>query len=110
MAEFDDLVDPKQDDDEEQFGGVIKAAEDDNFEAWKEQPLPTHSNLAFAHQRIIKKRQVATGEPTMIQPPIPEVHGSSQMEVEPILEDEIVIGVRVKCRCGAKHEILFDYK
>lgn len=109
MAEFDDLADPKQDDDE-QFSGVIKAAEDDKFEAWQEKPLPTNSGLAFAHERIIKKRRVETGPPTIIEPVIPTLHDANQMEVEPITEDEVVIGMRVRCRCGAKHEILFDYK
>ena len=110
MAEFDDLVDPNQDEAEERFGGVIKAAEEDNFEPWQEEPLPSRVGPVVAHKTIIKRTRVETGPPKFITPEVPELHGADQMEVEPIMEDESIIGMRVRCKCGANHEILFDYK
>jgi len=110
MAEFDDLVDPDQEAAEERFGGIIKAAEDEDFEAWQEAPLPSKTGLTVAHQTVIKRKQVATGPTKIIKPEIPVLHDADQMEVEPIMEDEAIIGIRVSCRCGANHEILFDYK
>ncbi len=109
MAEFDDLIEPNKEDAEESFGGVIKAAAEEDFETWQEEPLPSKVGLAVAHQTIIKRKQVATGPRKIITPVIPDLHSAGHMETEPIMEDESIIGIRVQCKCGATHEILFDY-
>ncbi len=110
MAEFDEILDPGQEENDKRLGGVIKAAEKNDFEPWQEDPLPAKSGLTAARQTIIKGSRVETGSRRIINPEIPSLHSSDQMKAEQIVEDGAIVGIRMLCRCGAKHKILFDYE
>lgn len=38
------------------------------------------------------------------------IHHASKSSVEPIIENDLVVGVRVKCACGDVTEVFFQYK
>ena len=79
------------------------------FVPWKEEALPTTASSMLQHQSIIKKEHVRPGKPTTIVPKMPVNVEQEEAKITPIVDGDRVVGIKVVCRCGATHEIRFEY-
>ncbi len=88
---------------------VTKAADVSDFVRWEEDVLPSTQGLTVAHQTIIKKSNVRPGTPQTIVPKVPALVGRRPMEVQPLLEEDTIVGMKVTCSCGNSHEVRFEF-
>lgn len=80
-----------------------------DFKPWHEEPLPEETRGVISHQTIIKKEQIKEGRRKVIKAEVPLEPDDEALVVVPIVEDEEIVGLRISCRCGAEHEIRFEY-
>ncbi len=88
---------------------VTKAADASGFVQWEEEALPSAQNLTVAHKTIIKKTSVRQGAPQTIVPEVPARVNQPPMEVQPLLEEDTIVGMKVTCSCGNSHEVRFEF-
>ncbi len=89
--------------------GVTKAADASGFVPWEEEDLPSAQGLTVANKTIIKKISVRQGTPLMIVPELPSRINQPPMEVQPLLEEDAIVGMKVTCSCGNSHEVRFEF-
>ena len=94
--------------------GAGTDADDDkstNFVPWDEANLKQMPVSKFAHQSVVKRKDVQVGQPVKIKPLLPKFDepAPSEAEITPILQDGQIVGVKVACDCGTVHEIMFDF-
>ncbi len=89
--------------------GVTKAADASGFIPWKEEDLPSGRGLTVANKTIIKKSSVRQGAPQTIVPEVPSGVNQRPMEVQPLLEEDTIVGIKVTCSCGNSHEVRFEF-
>ncbi len=84
---------------------------DTKFTPWKEEPIPEEAISELGHRKIVKKNKLHQGSPRIIVPkfhlernPKPET-----VEVTPIIENEVTVGLRLVCSCGTVHEVRFEF-
>lgn len=94
---------------ENAHSGVTKAADASDFVPWEEEVLPSGQNLAVANKVIVKKSNVRQGVPKTIVPKVPTRADQVPMEVQPLLEDGTIVGMKVTCSCGNSHEVRFEF-
>ena len=87
------------------------SASSPKFVSWKEQPLNTMATAALGRRKLIKKRNVSQGTPRTI---IPEYNlepepAAEIVEITPLKEDDVVVGLRLVCSCAAVHEVQFEF-
>lgn len=85
-------------------------ADEVDFTPWQEEPIPRTSS-GLGHRRVVKKKDIMQAKPVNIiheisLDPEEEIEG---MEVFPIKQDNLLIGLKVECGCGRSHEIRFEY-
>ena len=89
-----------------------------DFEELSEPSLrsaPARSVLG--HRTIIKNARLRVGNPSRISTDVliatdPEsVSGeeAEEMEITPLYDKDSVVGLAIKCRCGAAHEVRFEF-
>jgi hypothetical protein len=105
----DEEIDDRAEEDESDIGGHYSSSELD-FTPWHEEPLPLGTG-GLGHRRIVKKRDIMQGNPVNIihevsLEPESEIEG---MEVFPLKEDNLLVGLRIECGCGRSHEVRFEY-
>ncbi len=88
---------------------VTKAADASDFVQWEEEDLPSAQNLQVAHKTIIKRSNVRPGAPQTIVPEVPALDNQRSMKVQPLLEDDTIVGMQVTCSCGNSHEVRFEF-
>lgn len=88
---------------------VTKAADASGFVRWEEDVLPPAQNLAVANKVIIKKSNVRPGALQTIVPEVFSRVDQPPMEVQPLLEDDTIVGMKVTCSCGNSHEVRFEF-
>jgi hypothetical protein len=114
-TQFDPLSEPAnrelddKEEDETDIGGRYLSSEVD-FTPWQEEPLPRDTG-GLGHRRIVKKRDIMQGKPVNIiheisLEPESEIEG---MEVFPLKEDNLLVGLKIECGCGRSHEVRFEY-
>jgi hypothetical protein len=114
-TQFDPLSEPAnrelddKEEDETDISGRYSSSEVD-FTPWHEEPLPQDTG-GLGHRRIVKKRDIMQGKPVNIVhevslEPESELEG---MEVFPIKEDNLLVGLKIECGCGRSHEVRFEY-
>jgi len=82
-----------------------------DFTRWREEPLPAQATSRIGHRRVVKSGNVRRGESVKITHEVslePEPEPESA-EVTPLMEGEIIVGLRITCGCGATHEVHFEY-
>lgn len=94
---------------EPDLGGRYSADEVD-FTPWHEEPIP-RSSSGLGHRRVVKKRDIMQAKPVNIiheisLEPEEEIEG---MEVLPIKQENLLVGLKIECGCGRSHEIRFEY-
>ena len=94
--------------------GAGTDADDDkstDFVPWDEANLKQMPVSKFAHQSVVKRKDVQVGQPVKIKPLLPKFDepAPSEAEITPILQDDQIVGVKVACDCGTVHEIMFDF-
>ncbi len=89
--------------------GVTKAADASGFVPWEEEVLPSAQGLTTAGKTIIKKSSVRQGTPQTIVPEVPARVNQPPMDVQPLLEDDIIVGMKITCSCGNSHEVRFEF-
>ncbi|UCH62549.1 MAG: hypothetical protein JSU77_12245 [Fidelibacterota bacterium] len=85
------------------------------FTRWQEGSLPTHPVSSIGHRRVIKSQKVHQNEPvkithdiTLEPDPDPEPEPES-VEITPLKEGDVIVGLQLTCGCGVIHEVRFDY-
>ena len=86
------------------------SADEVDFTPWQEEPIP-RSDSGLGHRRIVKKKDIMQTKPINIiheisLEPEDEIEG---MEVFPIKQDNLLVGLKIECGCGRSHEIRFEY-
>lgn len=114
-TQFDPMLEPTdrkfedKEDNEADISGHYSSSDVD-FTPWHEEPLPK-STAGLGHRRIVKKKDIMPGKPVNIiheisLEPEPELEG---MEVFPLKEDNLLVGLKIECGCGRNHEVRFEY-
>ena len=118
MAEHDGPAGLLPEDTSEGVAGEVKQADkvgppasSPDFISWREQALGIKVPSALGKRKLIKKRNVVQGTPRTI---IPEYNlepeqAAEIVEITPLKEDDVVVGLRLTCSCGAVHEVKFEF-
>ncbi|UCD37316.1 MAG: hypothetical protein JSW54_10845 [Fidelibacterota bacterium] len=89
-----------------------EASADTEFTPWREEPLPLKQTTGLGHRRLIKKGKVRQGTPMTISHEVslePESAGQEQMEITPLMENDTIVGLHIRCGCGSNQEVRFEY-
>ncbi len=85
--------------------------EKDDFTPWIKEQSQSPATSRPRQSRVIKGRMVRIAEPAKItheislEPdPKPE-----NVEINPLIEGDTIVGLLLKCSCGRTHEVRFDY-
>lgn len=81
------------------------------FTPWHEEPLPQEAVSGLGHRRVVKKRDILQGKPVNIiheisLEPDPSLEG---MEITPVKDNDLLVGLKIECGCGRVHEVRFEY-
>ena len=87
------------------------AANEADFVPWEETSFDEVNPSTVGHRKIIKSRLVEEKDRRKIVPELPAASTPPQgkAEIEPLLDNGEIVGVRVACSCGAVHEARFEF-
>ncbi len=87
------------------------AADDAGFVPWEEASFDSVTPSTLGHRKIIRSRLVTEKGRRKIIPTLPADSSAhaGKAEIEPLLDDGEIVGVRVACSCGAVHEVRFEF-
>ena len=109
----EDLPEESSQPDEEQEAtpSDSDAADEAGFVPWEKTSFDAVSPSALGHRKIIRSRLVEEQGRRKIVPAIPADSSprEGKAEIEPLLDNGEIVGVRVACSCGAVHEIRFEF-
>ena len=83
----------------------------DDFTPWIKEQSHSQAISRLGSSRVIKGRMVKIAEPVKITREIslePDPEPVS-VEITPVIEDETIVGLQLRCSCGKIHEVRFDY-
>ena len=89
----------------------LTAPRQGDFTPWSEEQSHSQATSRLGQSRVIKGRMVKIAEPVKITHEIslePDPEPES-VEITPLIEDETIVGLLLKCSCGKTHEVRFDY-